>query len=111
MDSWDVSTLDVEVHKPAILRSDEGAARAIAINLPAGDQLQEHEVHEHAYLVLVSGKLEIQHQGGTETAGPGFVAHWDPHERHEVRATEDSRFVLILAPWPGPGHPGDHKRG
>ena len=109
MDSWDVTTLDVEVHKPVLLRSDEGAARAIAINLPAGDELQEHEVHEHAYLVLLSGKLEIDHGGGTQTAGPGFVAHWEPHERHEVRATEDSRFVLILAPWPGPGHPGDHR--
>jgi quercetin dioxygenase-like cupin family protein len=105
MDSWDLTTLDIEVHKPEVLHSDEGAARAIAINLPAGDMLQDHQVHEHAYLVLVSGRLEIQHDGGTETAGPGFVAHWRPQERHEVRATEDARFLLLLAPWPGPGHP------
>jgi len=106
MDSWDLTTLDLEVHKPSVLRSDEGAARVIAINLPAGDMLQDHEVHEHAYLVCVSGQLEVQHDGGTEAAGPGFVAHWQPHERHEVRATEDARFLLFLAPWPGPGHPG-----
>jgi quercetin dioxygenase-like cupin family protein len=102
MDSWDLTTLDVEVHKPSVLRSDRGAARLIAINLPAGDLLQEHEVHEHAYLVVVQGRLEIEHPGGTETAGPGFACHWEPHERHEVRATEDSRFLLILAPWPNP---------
>jgi quercetin dioxygenase-like cupin family protein len=102
MDSWDLTTLDVEVHKPAVLRSDRGAARAIAINLPAGDMLQDHEVHEHAYLVLVAGELEIDHDGGTSSAGPGFVAHFEPHERHEVRAKSDSRFLLVLAPWPNP---------
>jgi quercetin dioxygenase-like cupin family protein len=104
MESWDLSTLDVEVHKPAVLRSDDGAARAIAINLPAGDLLQEHEVHEHAYLVLMTGELEIEHDGRIESARPGYVAHWPPHERREVRAKDDSRFLLVLAPWPGPGH-------
>ena len=64
--------------------------------------LQDHEVHEHAYLVFVAGELEIQHDGGTESAGPGYVAHWEPHERHEVRAKTDSRFLLVLAPWPNP---------
>ena len=106
MDSWDVTSIDTEPHKPTVLRSDDGAARAIAVNLPAGDKLGDHEVHEHAYLVLVEGALEIQSEdGNTETAAPGFVCHWTPHERHEVRATEDSRFVLFLAPWPGQGHP------
>ena len=38
-------------------------------------------------------------------AGQGFVAHFDPKERHEVRAKADSRLVLFLAPWPGEGHP------
>ena len=104
MDSWDLTTLDVEVHKPVVLCSDDGAARAIAINLPAGDMLQEHEVHEHAYLVLVAGELEIEHDAGTVTVRPGFAAHWVPHERHEVRATQDARFLLLLAPWPGEGH-------
>jgi hypothetical protein len=33
------------------------------------------------------------------------VAHFDPKERHLVRATSDARLVLILAPWPGEGHP------
>ena len=104
MDSWDLTTLDVEVHKPAVLKSEDGVARTIAVNLPAGDLLQEHEVHEHAYLVVITGSLEIEHTGGTEKVGPGFVAHWEPHERHEVRAVEDSRFLLFLAPWPGEGH-------
>ena len=37
--------------------------------------------------------------------GPGCVAHWQPQERHEIRATTDARLLLVLAPWPGAGHP------
>ena len=106
MESWDLTTLDVEVHKPSILKSEEGVARAIAINLPAGDALQDHEVHEHAYVFVAAGRVEIECGGSTETAGAGFVAHFEPQERHAVRAVEDSRIMLLLAPWPGAGHPG-----
>jgi len=31
--------------------------------------------------------------------------HWEPQERHAVVAVEDALLALILAPWPGPGHP------
>ena len=105
MDTWDLRSLDVQPHQPQILRSDEGAARAIVINLPAGEQLQEHEVHEHAYLVVVDGEVEVEQGGETQTGGAGLVAHWVPQERHEVRATSDARLLLVLAPWPGAGHP------
>ena len=104
MDSWDVTTLDVEVHKPAVLKSEDGVASAVAVNLPAGDLLQDHETHEHVYLVVVDGELEIEHTSGTDKAGVGFTAHFEPHERREVRATQDARFLLFLAPWPGEGH-------
>ena len=105
MDTWDLRSLDVQPHQPQVLRSDDGAARAIAIRLPAGELLQEHEVHEHAYLVVVDGEVELAQEGNSEAAGPGTVAHWVPQERHEVRATSDARLLLVLAPWPGPGHP------
>jgi quercetin dioxygenase-like cupin family protein len=104
MDTWDIRSLDVKPHQPEVLRTDD-AARVIAINLPAGEELQEHEVHEHAYLFVADGEVELTQGGQTGTAGPGTVAHWDPQERHEVRATSDARLVLILAPWPGEGHP------
>jgi redox-sensitive bicupin YhaK (pirin superfamily) len=106
MDTWDIRSLDVQPHQPQILRSDEGAARAILINLPAGEQLQEHEVHEHAYLVVVDGEVQLS----GEAAGPGTAAHWVPQERHDVTATSDARLLLILAPWPGPGHPGNREQ-
>jgi hypothetical protein len=33
------------------------------------------------------------------------MACFDPKERRVVRARSDSRLVLLLAPWPGEGHP------
>ena len=87
-----------------MLRSDP-EARAIAINLPAGEQLQEHQVHERAWLVVAGGEVEVEQDGASVSGGAGLVAHFDPNERHEVRATSDARILLFLAPWPGEGHP------
>jgi quercetin dioxygenase-like cupin family protein len=105
MDTWDIRSLDVQPHQPQVLRSDDGAARAIAIQLPAGEQLQEHEVHEHAYMVVFDGDVRLTQDGESQTCGAGTVAHWVPQERHEITATTDARLLLVLAPWPGPGHP------
>jgi quercetin dioxygenase-like cupin family protein len=104
MDSWDIRSLDVEPHHPQVLRSDD-ETRVIAINLPGGEELQDHQVHERAYLVVVDGEIEVVQDGGTQNGGPGFLAHFEPKERHEVRAKSDSRLLLILSPWPGEGHP------
>jgi quercetin dioxygenase-like cupin family protein len=104
MKTWDIHGLDVEAHKPQILSSSD-AARVIVIALPKGEQLQEHMVHERAYLLVLSGELEFD-GGETVTAGPGLLAEFDPKELHEVRALSDARLLLVLAPWPGDGHPG-----
>ena len=106
MEHWDLRTLDVQPHQPQILSSVRGEARSIAIALPAGEALQEHEVHERAHLVVIDGTVEIEQEGTTVDAQGGTLAVFDPHERHEVRATSDARLLLILAPWPGDGHPG-----
>jgi quercetin dioxygenase-like cupin family protein len=104
MDSWDIRSLDVEPHNPKVLRSDE-ETRVIAINLPGGEELQDHQVHERAYLVVVDGEVTIAQDGSEQNGGPGYLAHFEPNERHEVRATTDARLLLILSPWPGEGHP------
>jgi quercetin dioxygenase-like cupin family protein len=104
MDSWDIASLDVAPHHPAVLRSD-GETRVIAINLPAGEELQEHQVHERAWLVVADGEVEIAQGGERVSGGVGFLAHFDPNERRHVRAKGDSRIVLLLSPWPGEGHP------
>jgi quercetin dioxygenase-like cupin family protein len=105
MQHWDLRGLAVEPHHPQILQSKRGEARAIAIHLPAGESLQDHEVHERAYLTVVNGEVEVD-AGETVSAGPGALFVFAPKERHEVRATSDARLLLVLAPWPGDGHPG-----
>ena len=105
MEHWDLRQMPMDVHRPAVLQSD-GEGRAIALSLPAGERLQEHQVHERAWLVVVTGRVEIDDAGGeTISGGPGLLAAFDPNERHEVRAVTDTRILLVLAPWPGEGHP------
>jgi len=107
MDYWDLTTVDVRPHQPVVLHSDEGAARVLAIALPAGEELQEHEVHEHAWLHVHAGAVEVVDAGSAPPrhAGAGSLVHWRPGERHTVRGVEDALLLLLLAPWPGPGHP------
>jgi quercetin dioxygenase-like cupin family protein len=104
MDTWDITSLDVQPQQPEVLRSDD-ETRAIAINLRAGEALQEHEVHERTWLFVAAGTIEVEHDGQSVTGGPGFLAHFEPHERREVRAQSDARLVMLLSPWPGDGHP------
>jgi redox-sensitive bicupin YhaK (pirin superfamily) len=103
MRTWKISELDVEAHQPVVLDSeDEG--RVIVIQLPAGERLSEHQVHERAWLLVVSGAIEVD---GSElvSGGAGLLAQFAPNERRTVRATEDARLLLLLSPWPGEGHP------
>ena len=107
MQTWDISSLGVRPHQPEVLASDD-EGRVIVINLPAGERLQEHQVHERAWLVVAAGAVEIDDaDGDTVSGGPGLLAAFDPNERHEVRATEDTRLLLLLSPWPGDGHPSN----
>jgi quercetin dioxygenase-like cupin family protein len=104
METWDICSLAIEPHHPQVLRSD-AETRAIAIHLPAGEELQEHQVHERTYLLVAGGEIEVSQDGRTVTGGPGFLSHFEPNERRTVRARSDSRLVLVLSPWPGVGHP------
>jgi quercetin dioxygenase-like cupin family protein len=104
MQSWDICALDIEPHHPQVLRSDD-ESRVIAIHLPGGEQLQEHQVHERTYLLVAGGEIEIDQGDNKVNGGAGLVAHFEPNERRTVRAITDARLVLVLAPWPGTGHP------
>jgi redox-sensitive bicupin YhaK (pirin superfamily) len=102
MEHWDLTTLEVDAHQPRILHSARGEARSILIALTAGEGLADHQVHERAYVVVVAGEVDLAGQ----TGGPGLAAVFEPGERHAVQARTDARLLLVLAPWPGEGHPG-----
>ena len=64
-------------------------------------------MHERAHVVVIEGEVEIGRDGGEAVSGgPGLLTIFEPGERHEVRARTDTRLLLVLAPWPGAGHPG-----
>jgi len=106
MNSWNVNDLELKAHAPQILSSTKDA-RAIALAIPAGESLQDHQVHERAWVSILSGETEITTAAGESIAGtPGLLVEFDPGERHAVRAVSDTRLLLLLTPWPGAGHPG-----
>lgn len=103
---WDLNSVEVEPHEPQILTSADDA-RTILIQLPAGEELQEHEVHERARVVIVDGEVEVSLPGGESvSAGAGHLFEFAPGERRTVAARSDARLLLVLSPWPGDGHPG-----
>jgi quercetin dioxygenase-like cupin family protein len=105
MDVWQLARLAPEPSRPEVLRSDDGVARVIALTLPENDLLRDHEVHEHTWMSVLDGTVEISSGSEVIEIGRGALLHFDPGERRQVRATTDARILYLLAPWPGPGHP------
>jgi quercetin dioxygenase-like cupin family protein len=106
MKSWEVDKLDLKPRLPEILSSNE-EARALALDLGAGESLRDHEVHERAWIIVIRGEIEVSTPAGSSTrGGTGLVVELAPGERHEVAALSQARLLLLLAPWPGQGHPG-----
>lgn len=106
MESWDLKTVGVEPHQPRILASADDA-RTILLLLPEGEELQEHEVHECARLLVVDGDVDVTTQNGDfASASAGHLFEFAPAERRTVVARADARLLMVLSPWPGDGHPG-----
>lgn len=106
MRNWDLKTAPVAPHKPDILFTGDDA-RAILLSIPAGERLQEHEVHEYARIVVIEGELEVvTPEGDQVSAAAGHLLEFAPGERHTVAASADAKVLLLLTPWPGDGHPG-----
>lgn len=107
MESWDLTTVEVEPHQPRILASGDDA-RSILLKLPEGEELQEHEVHERARVIVVDGVVDVTTENGADcaNASAGHLFEFDPGERRTIVARSDARLLIVLSPWPGDGHPG-----
>jgi len=106
MESWDLRSVGVEAHQPRILASAEDA-RTILLRLPEGEELQEHEVHERARVLVVDGDVDVTAADGDfASARAGHLFEFGPGERRTIVARSDARLLLVLSPWPGDGHPG-----
>jgi len=106
MRNWNLKGLRLKPRLPEILSSTP-EARAILLDLQAGEGLPDHEVHERAWVVIIEGEVEVMSAGGERVSGgAGLLVELAPTERHEVVARSDARLLLLLTPWPGAGHPG-----
>lgn len=81
--------------------------RAVVVDLRAGEEMGDHQVRERVLVHLVAGQVDIESRGETVSCGAGTLVEFEPGERHSVRALEDTRLLLLLAPWPAPGHYSD----
>ena len=105
MQSWKLPEIDTPdgSRSPVVLLS-EDEARAVLISLEPGQELGDHQVKEHAWVVVVDGAARIG-AGGDEIEAPvGTLVHFEPDERHFVRSDGGAKILLLLAPWPGVGH-------
>jgi quercetin dioxygenase-like cupin family protein len=103
--SWNL--LEIETpggsRSPVVLHSDN-EARAVLIGLDPRQELGDHQVKEYAFLIVVAGEVRVGAGGEEIQAGPGTLFRFGPDERHFVSTDTGARILLLLAPWPGPGH-------
>ena len=106
MRSWKLGEIETAggSRSPVVLQPEESAARAVLIGLDPGQRLGEHEVKEHAFVLVLDGNVEVEAGGETVPASPGTLFLFEPEERHAVSSSDGARLLLFLAPWPGPGH-------
>lgn len=104
MRSWNLLEIDAPngTRDPVVLHSED--SRAVLIRLNPGQELRDHEVKERAWLTVIEGRVRLSGAGESFEAGPGTLAMFDPEERHAVSSDEGARVLVLLAPWPGPGH-------
>lgn len=105
MRSWRLREIETPggSRSPVVLHSDE-EGRAVLIGLDPGQELGDHQVKEHAFLIVVEGTAQVESGSDVVDAGPGTLVTFEPDERRVVASAEGAKILLLLAPWPGPGH-------
>jgi quercetin dioxygenase-like cupin family protein len=104
--SWNLNEIETPggSRSPVVLDSEEEAARAVLIGLEPGQELGDHQVKEHAFVLVVEGSVHAEAGGETCEASAGTLLSFEPDERHSVSSPDGARILLLLAPWPGAGH-------
>lgn len=72
--------------------SDWGVAR-----MPAGQKVDRHFHDAHEYVVIVTGRVEVNTEGRTVALGPGDTVLTRRGEEHEWLALEDSLAVWVMS--------------
>jgi quercetin dioxygenase-like cupin family protein len=105
MQTWNLPEIDAPdgTRDPVVLHSDD-EGRAVMIRLDPGQALGEHQVKEHAFIVVVEGSVRIGAGADAVDAGAGTLALFEPDERRVISSAAGARLLMLLSPWPGEGH-------
>jgi quercetin dioxygenase-like cupin family protein len=105
MHTWMLPEIETPAgsRSPVVLRS-ENEARAVLVGLDPGQELGDHQVKENAWIVVVDGSATFRAGDEVVQAAAGTLVRFEPDERHSVRTESGAKLLLLLAPWPGPGH-------
>lgn len=105
MEAWRLPEIETPAgsRSPVVLKSDD-EARAVLVGLDPGQKLGDHQVKEHAWLLVVEGSVTVRTGDEELDASPGTLLRFEPDERRSVRSDDGAKILLLLAPWPGPGH-------
>lgn len=98
---WEAGESGAAPHAPRILESHE-EFRLVAVQLPAGEDLGDHETHEGAVAVVARGRVRVEGAAGVggQEVSRGGVVSFAPGERRAITAVDDSDLVMMFAPWP-----------
>jgi hypothetical protein len=104
MRAWRLNEIEMPrgTRDPVVL--DSGDSRVVLIGLEPGQELGEHQVRERAWVVVVDGAVDVVTAEESLNAPAGTLLEFDPTERRTVRSPGGARLLILLAPWPGPGH-------
>ena len=107
MQHWDL-TADNEGDRtgPQVLFS-TSEARGIVIVLARDEELGDHQVRERALIQVLRGSVTCASGVDTAICAEGTLVVFEPGEPHSVRALQPTRLLVVLAPWPAPGHYDD----
>lgn len=79
-------------------------ARGVVVELAQGETMGDHRVRERAIVQVLQGSVTVTAEPHTATCDEGTLIVFDPGEHHAMYAVTPSRLLLLLAPWPAPGH-------
>lgn len=104
MQRWDLTAANEGGRTgPQVLFS-TSEARGVVIDLAQDDEMGDHQVRERALVQILRGSVTCTSGAETATCAEGTLIVFEPGEPHILRALQPTRLLLVLAPWPAPGH-------